>query len=44
MYLILNDFKNKICFYLNKVIVIIENYQLYKGLKIKNPIIYYAPV
>ncbi len=36
MYLILNQFKNKICFYLNKVIVIIEDYQLNKGLKVKN--------
>ncbi|WP_338988663.1 hypothetical protein [Spiroplasma endosymbiont of Seladonia tumulorum] len=27
MYLILNEFKNKICSYLNKVIVIIEDYQ-----------------
>ncbi|AXF95176.1 hypothetical protein [Spiroplasma phoeniceum] len=38
MYLILNDFKNKICSYLSKVIVIIEDYQLHKGLKIKNPL------
>ncbi len=38
MYLILNEFKNKICSYLNKVIVIIEDYQLHKGLKIKNPL------
>ncbi|WP_338992321.1 hypothetical protein [Spiroplasma endosymbiont of Seladonia tumulorum] len=38
MYLILNEFKNKICSYLNKVIVIIEDYQLNKGLKIKNPL------
>lgn len=38
MYLILNDFKNKICSYLNKVIVIIEDYQLHKGLKITNPL------
>ncbi len=36
MYLILNEFKNKICSYLNKVIVIIEDYQLHKCLKIKN--------
>ncbi len=36
IYLILNQFKNKICSYLKKVIVIIEDYQLYKGLKIKN--------
>ncbi|WP_338956347.1 hypothetical protein [Spiroplasma endosymbiont of Polydrusus cervinus] len=28
MYLILNQFKNKIWSYLNKVIVIIEDYQL----------------
>ncbi|AXF95359.1 hypothetical protein [Spiroplasma phoeniceum] len=38
MYLILNEFKNKICSYLSKVIVIIEDYQLHKGLKIKNPL------
>ncbi len=36
MYLILNQFKNKICSYLKKVIVIIEYYQLHKGLKVKN--------
>ncbi len=41
MYLILNEFKNKICSYLNKVIVIIEDYQLHKGLKIKNQL--YTP-
>ncbi len=38
MYLILNEFKNKICSYLNKVVVIIEDYQLHKGLKITNPL------
>ncbi|WP_348734942.1 hypothetical protein [Spiroplasma endosymbiont of Ammophila pubescens] len=38
MYLILNEFKNKICSYLNKVIVIIEDFQFHKGLKIKNPL------
>ncbi|MFW4370844.1 MAG: hypothetical protein EHV01_002775 [Spiroplasma sp. hy2] len=38
IYLILNKFKNKICSYLNKVIVIIEDYQLRKGLKITNPL------
>ncbi len=38
MYLIINQFKNKICSYFNKVIVIIEYYQLNKGLKIKNPL------
>ncbi|UZQ30439.1 MAG: hypothetical protein OHM56_02580 [Spiroplasma phoeniceum] len=38
VYLILNQFKNKICYYLNKVIVIIEYYKLHKGLKIKNPL------
>ncbi len=38
IYLILNKFKNNICSYLNKVIVIIEDYQLHKGLKIKNPL------
>nr|CAK98823.1 hypothetical transmembrane protein [Spiroplasma citri] len=38
MYLILNDFKNKICSYLSKVIIIIEDYQLHEGLKIKNPL------
>ncbi len=36
MYLILKQFKKKICSYLNKVIVIIEYYQLHNGLKIKN--------
>ncbi len=36
MYLILNEFENKSCSYLNKVIVIIEYYQLNKCLKIKN--------
>ncbi len=36
MYLILNQFKNQTCSYLNKVIVIIEDYQLHKGLKKKN--------
>ncbi len=39
IYLILKQFKNKICSYLNKVIVIIEDYQLDKGLKIKKSII-----
>jgi len=38
MYLILNKFKNQTCSYLNKVIVIIEDYQLHKGLKITNPL------
>ena len=38
IYLILTEFKNKICSFLNKVLVIIEDYQLYKGLKIKNPL------
>ncbi|ALA97685.1 hypothetical protein SKUN_00795 [Spiroplasma kunkelii CR2-3x] len=38
IYLILNEFKNKICSYLSKVILIIEDYQLHKGLKIKNPL------
>lgn len=38
IYLILSDFKKKTCSYLNKVIVIIEDYQLHKGLKIKNPL------
>ncbi len=37
-YLILNEFKKQICSYLNKVLVIIEDYQLHKGLKIKNPL------
>ncbi|UZQ29351.1 MAG: hypothetical protein OHM56_09200 [Spiroplasma phoeniceum] len=38
IYLILNEFKNKTCSYLNKVLVIIEYYQLHKGLKITNPL------
>ncbi|UZQ30220.1 MAG: hypothetical protein OHM56_01375 [Spiroplasma phoeniceum] len=38
IYLILNEFKNKTYSYLNKVLVIIEDYQLHKGLKIKNPL------
>ncbi len=38
IYLILNEFKNKTCSYLNKVLVIIEDYQLHKGLKITNPL------
>ncbi|WP_253301135.1 hypothetical protein [Spiroplasma endosymbiont of Phyllotreta cruciferae] len=38
IYLILNEFKNKTCSYLNKVLVIIEDYQLRKGLKITNPL------
>ncbi len=38
IYLVLNQFKNQTCSYLNKVIVIIEDYQLHKGLKIKNPL------
>lgn len=38
IYLILNKFKNQTCSYLNKVVVIIEDYQLHKGLKITNPL------
>ncbi|WP_374696393.1 hypothetical protein [Spiroplasma endosymbiont of Polydrusus formosus] len=38
IYLILNEFKKQTCFYLNKVLVIIEDYQLHKGLKITNPL------
>ncbi len=36
IYLILNQFKNQTYYYLNKVIVIIEDYQFNKCLKIKN--------
>ncbi len=38
IYLVLNQFKNQTCYYLNKVIVIIEDYQFHKVLKIKNPL------
>ena len=38
IYLVLNKFKNQTCSYLNKVIVIIEDYQLHKDLKITNPL------
>ncbi|UZQ29531.1 MAG: hypothetical protein OHM56_10225 [Spiroplasma phoeniceum] len=38
IYLILNEFKNKTFSYLNKVLVIIEDYQLHERLKITNPL------
>ncbi|WP_342255936.1 hypothetical protein [Spiroplasma endosymbiont of Poecilobothrus nobilitatus] len=38
IYLILNNFQKQTCSYLNKVLVIIEDYQLHKGLKITNPL------
>lgn len=38
IYLTLNEFKKQTCSYLNKVIVIIEDYQLHKCLKITNPL------
>jgi hypothetical protein len=38
IYLILNKFQKQTCSYFNKVIVIIEDFQLHKGLKITNPL------